>query len=224
MNLKEIGTLLTGLYGLTLLLMSYKYYHAKGGVFQLSGLLVFKYILRFLTLLAILLLCYNVLLNKQIAQIQVNNNPKYLVAISATYSSLNWNDLKENITELPPNAEYGLVKYNITLSKWEQIIPTTNQDSFINLLEHEQVNPVKAAKKMFVGTIDYNSLENQYSILRFSNNKWIQEQDLTTKDSILSKNAYLSWIQASYVPLYLVILILIFSFIDIVFTIKAFRI
>lgn len=224
MNLKEIGILLVSLYGLTILLMGYKYYHAKGGVFQLTGLLIIKYILRFLSLVAILFLCYNVIISKQIAQKQINTKPKYLIAMSDKYSSLSWKEIKGKMIEMPQNGEYGLILFDKMNSKWNQIIPATNKDSFMNLLEHVEDAPLNSSKRVFEEPIPHHPKEDQFSILRYSGNTWSLDEGMISEDNFLSKNTFLSWVQASYVPLYLVILLLVFSFLDIVFPIKALKI
>lgn len=224
MNLREIGILLASIYALTIFLISYKYYKAKGGVFKVSRLLFFKYVLRFLSLVIILVLCYNTVLTKQIAFKLDNNKPRYLVTISSINSGLTWNKIRDKIIEMPPNGEYGLILFNTSSSHWEQIIPATNQDSFLNLIEHAQDAPIKLTKKIFPNRITYKAEDDQFSILQGTGNQWNLEEDRTKEDSFLSKNAFIGWIQASYVPLYLVILLLFFSFIDIVFPIKALRI
>lgn len=224
MNLREIGILLASIYALTIFLISYKYYKAKGGVFKVSRLLFFKYVLRFLSLVIILVLCYNTVLTKQKALKLDNNKPRYLVTISSINSGLTWNNIRDRIIERPPNGQYGLILFNTSSSHWEQIIPATNQDSFLNLLEHAQDAPIKLTKKIFPNRITYKAEDDQFSILQGTGNQWNLEEDRTKEDSFLSKNAFIGWIQASYVPLYLVILLLFFSFIDIVFPIKALRI
>lgn len=224
MNLREIGILLASIYALTIFLISYKYYKAKGGVFKVSRLLFFKYVLRFLSLVIILVLCYNTVLTKQKALKLDNNKPRYLVTISSINSGLTWNNIRDKIIEMPPNGQYGLILFNTSSSHWEQIIPATNQDSFLNLLEHAQDAPIKLTKKIIPNRITYKAEDDQFSILQGTGNQWNLEEDRTKEDSFLSKNAFIGWIQASYVPLYLVILLLIFSFIDIVFPIKALRI
>ena len=224
MNLREIGILLASIYALTIFLISYKYYKAKGGVFKVSRLLFFKYVLRFLSLVIILVLCYNTVLTKQKALKLDNNKPRYLVTISSINSGLTWNNIRDKIIEMPPNGQYGLILFNTSSSHWEQIIPATNQDSFLNLLEHAQDAPIKLTKKIFPNRITYKAEDDQFSILQGTGNQWNLEEDRTKEDSFLSKNAFIGWIQASYVPLYLVILLLFFSFIDIVFPIKALRI
>jgi len=224
MNLKEIGILLASIYTLTILLISYKYYKAKGGVFKVSRLLFFKYSLRFLSLLFIIILCYNAVISKQITLKSDSNKPRYLVTLSSINSSLTWNNLREKILEMPPNGEYGLIMFNTSNSQWEQIIPSTNQDSFLNLLDHAQDAPIKLTKKIYPDHITYKATNDHFSILHGAGNHWNLEEDRTKEGSFLSRNVFLSWIQASNVPLYLVILLLFLSFIDIVIPIKALRI
>lgn len=224
MNLKEIGVLLASLYGVTILLMAYKYYNAKGGVFHVARLLVVKYILRFSSLLILLFLCYQVIVSKQVAQTQLNNKPVYLVAVSTTNSSLTWNNVRDKVNELSPNGQFGLIQFDPKTANWNQIIPNTNKDSFFNLIEHARDSPNLLLRKVFTGPVSLKLTADEFTILHNEGKRWTRENDLSSEDNFLSKNIFISWLQATYVPLYLVILLLALSFIDIVFPIKALKI
>jgi hypothetical protein len=66
--------------------------------------------------------------------------------------------------------------------------------------------------------------EDQYDVFVKTNNHWQSISLEGNKSTIFSTDSLNSWIKSSYVRIYLVILILLFVFIDIVFTAKAIKI
>jgi len=224
MNLKEIGILLFSLYIITVMLMAYKYYHARGSVFQISRALVFKYILRLLSLMTLLFLCYYTIISKQVTQSLENNKPKILVAISSNSSSLVWNNLREKVVEMSDNGDFRLVIFDEKQQKWNSVIPATNQESFINLIEHAQESTFLHPKTVFTESIPSIPGNDEFIIFTYKNKLWTNEESTSSKDSFFSKNVFVSWNQTPYVPLYLVILLLLFVFIDIVFSVKGLKI
>ena len=223
MNLKEIGVLITGLYVVTLILISYKYYKAKGRVFQLSNYLLIKYSLRFVTLISLLFICVNTLESNKINQNQTIDKERALVAISNTNSSLTWNNLRDKVAEYSSSGEYSLVMFEPTRNKWVLIIPPTNHESFLNLIEHGQVNRLSTSRIDYSDNIRYKAQKDQFAILNKVNNSWIINNSSINSGEFLSRYDYISWIQTSNVPLYFVILIMFISFIDIIFPIKALK-
>lgn len=224
MNLREIGVLLVFLYVLTVLLMTYKYYNAKGRVFQVSNWLVFKYLFRFLSFVSLLFICYNVILSHQTSQKQSNTKASYLIVVSAENSSITWKNIQNKILELPSDGEFGLLLFEPRLQKWVQIIPSTNQDSFLHLLEHAQESQWTQERRLFQEPISAQLNQDDFSILTYRRNHWENIDSNTLSTNSNAKNVFLGWVQSSNVPLYLVILLLVLTFIDIVFPIKALKI
>jgi hypothetical protein len=224
MNLKEIGVLLTGLYVVTLILISYKYYKAKGGVFQLSNFLLVKYSLRFVTLISLLFICFNTIEFNRLDQKQTEHKVRTLIAISNNNSSLTWNNIHDKVAEYSSNGEFGLIMFEPSNNKWVQIIPLTNQDSFLNLIEHGQAIRFGPSKIIFSDNIRYKASKDQFALLNQVKTGWIVNNSTSNESLSLSKFDFISWIQTSNVPLYFVILIVFLSFFDIIFPINALKI
>lgn len=224
MNLKELGVLLIGLYIVTILLIAYKYYKAKGGVYWISRVLVFKYILRFLSLIIILFLTYTTLVSKQTLASEINNKATNLVAVSSKSTSQTWDQVKNKVIEMSPNGEYELIVFEPQNAIWHCIIPATNKEAFINLIEHAKDTESVKPKRTFTGDLPFKPSTDQFGIFRLSGNKWINLEVTTSNDFFFTKNYANSWSQTAYVPLYLVILALFLVFIDIVFSVKGIKI
>jgi hypothetical protein len=224
MNLKEIGILLVSVFFASSLLIGYKYYIAKGKVFHISRILIFKYTLRFILLLSFLLLCFYQLTIKQVTQNQSPTKSQHLFALSTTNSSLTWNSLKDKIEQMPVTDLYSLVIYNDQLDEWVQLIPSTNHDSFVNLIEHAQSIsnlPTKNRMLIKVGKKPKSDEIIEYSLL---NNQWALADSSTSTTNLVSNNRIYDWLGSSYLKLYIVIFILVLLFIDIVFTVKSIKI
>ncbi len=224
MNLKEIGILLVGLFLGSSLLIGYKYYLARGKVFQISRVLVFKYILRFILLVSLLILCFYSIEVKQNKDVENSKLGTTLLVISANSSSLTWNSLVEKVKELPENSTYGLSIYEPEENQFLQVIPATNRDSFLNLIERANETTSEHPKRLLAEQLPSHPKEDQFDIFVLSNHRWQSISDDMNKSSIFSTNSINSWIGSSYVRIYLVILILLLLFIDIVFTAKAIKI
>lgn len=224
MNLKQLGVLFIGLYVITILLIAYKYYKAKGGVYWISRVLVFKYILRFISLIVILLLTYSTLISKQTLASEINNNNTILVAISSESTSQTWDELKNKVIELSSTSEYELIVYEPENSVGHYLIPATNKEAFVNLIEHAKDSRIENPKRTFSGILPFRPSTNQFGMFRLSGDKWINLEVSTSNDFLSINNYASSSSQTAYVPLYLVILALILAFIDIVFSVKGIKI
>ena len=224
MNLKEIGILLVGVYLASSLLIGYKYYIAKGGVFHISRILIFKYTLRFILLLSFLILCFYQLTIKQVTQNQSPTKSQHLFALSTKNSSLTWNSLKDKVGLMPISDRYSLVIYDSKLHEWVQLIPSTNHDSFLNLIEHAQplTNlPSKNRIPRNVGKEPQPDEIVEYSLL---NNQWVLADSSASTTNLVSNNQLYDWLGTSYLKLYIIIFILVLLFVDIVFTVKSIKI
>lgn len=224
MNLKEIGILLFGLFIGSSLLIAYKYYVAKGKVFQISRVLVFKYILRFLLLVALLILCLYTISVKQNKDIESSKLGTTLFVISSNSSSLTWNSLVEKASEMPENSTYSLSIYEPSKTQFYQIIPATNRDSFLNLVERANETTTVHLKRIVMNSLPSHPKEDQFDVFIWTNHHWQSISTDANRSTIFSSESLNSWIKSSYVRIYLVILILILVFIDIVFTAKAIKI
>lgn len=224
MNLKEIGILLVALFVGSSLLIAYKYYVAKGKVFQVSRVLVFKYILRFILLLAFLLLCFYTISVKQNKDYVGQLGSSTLLVISANSSSLTWNSMVEKVNEMPDNGTYRLSIYESKDNQALQVIPSTNRDSFLNLIERAHESTMSHPKRIEMDPLPSVPNPDQFEVYVFKNEHWLLISNENNKSSLFSNNSLNSWIGSSYVRLYLVILILILLFIDHVFTAKAIKI
>jgi len=224
MNLKELGVLLLSIYVITSILIAYKYYMAKGGVYRISRVLVFKYILRFFVLALLLFLTYSTLILKQRISVEQNNKPKILVAVSSTCSNQTWDDLTAKVIEMSPDGTYQLVIYDQKISKWQCFIPATNRASFLSLIDHAKDNKIVYPKLNFEEKLIYKPSKDQFGIFTRQRNQWVNEDLTSSSEFFLSKNYFNSWSQTAYVPLYLVILLLLLVFIDVVFPTKGIKI
>ena len=223
MNLKEIGVLLVGIYLITSLLMAYKYYVAKGSVYQVSRFVVFRYLLRFVLLSSFMLLIFYSLQVKQTYSKSIQNEQSYLFGISKDASSLTWNQLQKKVQDMSSNSNLGLIVYDPLERQWMQVLPQTDQDSFLNLIEQHAFNVTQFRHKRYEGI--GLSIPNKEDILQFqkSKNKWEKVGELGTSNSLFNTSELNNWITSSYVKIYLVILIVLLLFIDSVFTAKAIK-
>lgn len=224
MNLKEIGSLLVGIYLITSLLLGYKYYVAKGEVFQVSRLLVFRYIARFILLSALLFLIFYSLQVKQTQLSSWQNQQVNLFAISSNSSRIVWNQLQEKVSELPKNSNYELILYFPNERRWKQLIPSTNQDSFLLLLQKNTSVGLQFNKKIWSETIPQIPSVDELLHFQKVKNKWELAGEDHSENSLFSNSELNNWLTNSYVKYYLVILILLLFFIDSVFTAKAIKI
>jgi hypothetical protein len=224
MNLKEIGILLIGLFLGSSLLIAYKYYVAKGKVFQISRVLVFKYILRFILLISFLLLCFYAINLKQNKDSIGQKVGSTLFVISDNSSSLTWNSLKDKVNELPENASYSLVIYEQKALLFLQVIPNTNRESFLNLIERANESSSMHPKRRFTDRLTTYPTVDQFEVFILNKHQWQSITNDTSNDSLFSTSSLNSWMGNSYLLVYLVILILVLLFIDIVFTAKAIKI
>jgi hypothetical protein len=224
MNLKEIAILLIGLFIGSSLLMAYKYYLVKGKVFEISRVLVFKYILRFILLVAFLLLCFYTINLKQKAEIVGQKAGATLLVISSNSSSLTWNSLVEKVKELPESGSYGLLMYDSKKTQYLQVIPNTNRDSFLHLVDRTHDLTSTHPKRLVIDSSLQPPKEDQFEVFEVANGRWKSVSLADKTSGFFSKNGLNSWIGSSYLRLYLVVLIVSFLFIDIVFTAKAIKI
>lgn len=223
MNLKEIGVLLVGIYLITSLLMAYKYYVAKGSVYQVSRFVVFRYLLRFILLSSFMLLTFYSLQVKQTYSKSIQNEQSYLFGISKDASSLTWNQLQNKAQDMSSNSNLGLIVFDPLERQWMQVLPQTDQDSFLNLIEQHAFNATQFHHRKYDGI--GLSIPNKEDILQFqkSKNKWEKVGELGTSNSLFNTSELNNWITSSYVKIYLVILIVLLLFIDSVFTAKAIK-
>jgi len=223
MNLKEIGILLVGLFLMTSLLMGYKYFVASKSVYQISRKLVLKYVLRFIILLTLLPLCYYLLVSKQQTTSQFSKKNNYLVAISASNSSITWKQISDELVDLPSNSEYGLVLYNSNKANWIQLIPSTNKEAFLNLVENEiKLNRIEAKRPIFL-PISFRPTTDQYKFFILKGDQWVSNTSTKLSNSFFALNLFSNWTQSTKVPLYLVILGIILVVLDILFSVKSFK-
>lgn len=224
MNLKEIGVLLILIYVTTTLLIAYKYYVAKGGVFRVSRWLIIRYLLRFILLIAILILCFYSIQTKQSTNNSGQSNPIVLFGISSSSSSITKKSLFDKVKEMPVEGKYSLIMYFNSQKLWKQIIPATNHDSFLNLLEREEAIIEQDQKLPFTEIISSPPLEDQYLQYFKKRNQW-EVYTTNSKDSVFFSSSILNgWFSSSYVKIYLVILIVTLLFIETVFSAKAVKI
>lgn len=225
MNLKEIGTLMISIFLCSTLLIGYKYYIARGKVFKVSRMIILKYSIRLLLLLSLLSLCfYTIDLTNS-----VNKSSKkadtIMFAISANASSLTWNKLQDDYGEMPKNSHYGLVLYNSKLDNFEQIIPSTNYESFLNLVEQTHTSSINHKKHIFSEELRFKPADDQFISYWLQETEWsFITKEIQGNSLFSSKSTLSSWIGNSYVKVYIVISILLLLFIDIVFTTKAIKI
>jgi len=224
MNLKEIGILLIGLFLGSSLLIAYKYYVAKGKVFQISRVLVFKYILRFILLISFLLLCFYAINLKQNKDSIGQKVGSTLFVISDNSSSLTWNSVKDKVNELPENASYSLVIYEQKAHLFLQVIPNTNRESFLNLIERANESSSMHPKRRFTDRLTTHPTVDQFEVFILNKHQWQSITNDMSNNSLFSTSSLNSWMGNSYLLVYLVILILVLLFIDIVFTAKAIKI
>lgn len=225
MNLKEIGSLLISLFILSTLLIGYKYYVARGKIFIVSRLIILKYSIRLLLLVFLLLLSFYTLKLNKSKGVSNQNVETTLYVISKNSSSLAWRKLISEFIEMPKNGYYGLIIFNNGQNRFEQIIPTTNYESFTTLIEQGHSSPIVNNKNIFSGNLRFKPAEDQYLTYQMKGSEWVLlSKKLKYSLFFTSKNTFTNWIESSYILVYLVISILLLLFIDIVFTTKAIKI
>lgn len=224
MNLKEIGILLVGIYLASTLLIAYKYYNAKGGVFRISRLLVVRYLFRFILLLAILFLSYYSIQIKNTKSEESQASNLTLLGITDNSSNLTWKSLQKSVEEMPFTGNYGLIMYDTSEKLWKQIIPATNYDSFFHLIEQGQKLSSTGQKLIFTENIDEIITEDKYLQFMKKNGKWEVVSFDNKEASFFSNTLFNEWFSSSYVKIYLVFIILIILFFEIIFTAKAIKI
>jgi hypothetical protein len=224
MNLKEIGVLLLGIYGVTTLLIFYKYYLAKAGVFRVSRILIIRYFLRLLLLMAFLFLCFYSIQVKQSTSNRTTSSPVTLIGISANSSSMAWQSLQEKSRQLPNNRKYALIVYSESGHSWQQVIPATNYDSFVHLIEQGSTKNLNNRKFIFKENIKQVPEKDQILEFTMIKDQWEVNSSSNKELSTLSNSIVNGWIGSSYLKLYLVVLILVILFLEIVFTSKAIKI
>ncbi|MCZ2476781.1 hypothetical protein G9H58_01780 [Aquirufa antheringensis] len=224
MNLKEIGILLVGLFMGSCLLIAYKYYIAKGKVFQISRIVVFKYILRFMLLVTFMALCLYTINGKHNSDSIGQKAGSTLFVIANNSSSLTWNALRDKLNELPEKGNYSLGIYEGKRDEFFLVIPRTNKESFLNLLEQANGSKLSHHKHVLTPTPPKHPSEDQFELFGLANDRWQATSIESNKSSIFSTNTLNGWIGGSYVRVYLVVLIVILVFIDSVFTAKAIKI
>jgi hypothetical protein len=225
MNLKEIATLLICLFICSTLLIGYKYYIARGKVFKVSRLIILKYTIRLFLLLSLLSLCFYSIEFTNSANRTSEKVETIMFAISANASSLTWNNLQDDFKEMPKNSYFGLVLYNSKKDGFEKIIPYTNYESFLNLVEQTHSTSIHNQKHLFLEELRFKPADDQFITYRLQGTEWsFISKDIKDNFLFSSKNTFTNWISNSFVKLYIVISILILLFIDIVFTTKAIKI
>ena len=224
MNLKEIGILLVGLYLASSLIIAYKYYIARGKVFRVSRTLIFKYILRFILLIAFAMLGFYTLNVKQISQLKTADTHTMMFALAENSSSLTWIKLQDKVRELPEESRISLNMFMPKNQQWIQVIPLTNKDSFLHLVENGRELTLIYPKLTFSNNLSSLPKEDNFNFYTSRNGHWELVDQESKNTSFLSTDMLNSYIGSSYVRFYLVLLILFLLFIDIVFTAKAIKI
>jgi hypothetical protein len=225
MNLKEIGTLLLCIFLFSTLLIGYKYYIARGKVFKVSRLILLKYSIRLLLLISLLSLCFYSLDAINSGKKTSEKEETIMFVISGNASSLTWNKLLDDFKQRPQNSNYTLVLYNSKSDFFEQIIPPTNYESFLNLLEQSHNSSLNHTKHKFSDHLRFKPADEQYISYRRQGSEWdFIKKDLQENSIFSSKNTLSNWIGNTFVKVYIVITILLLLFIDIVFTTKAIKI
>jgi hypothetical protein len=170
-----------------------------------------------------MLLTFYSLQVKQTYSKSIQNEQCYLFGISKDASSLTWNQLQKKVQDMSSNSNLGLIVYDPLERQWVQVLPQTDQESFLNLIEQHAFNATQFHHRKYEGK--GLSVPNKEDILQFqkSKNKWQKVGDLSTSNSLFNTSELNNWITSSYVKIYLVILIVLLLFIDSVFTAKAIK-
>ncbi|TBH73216.1 hypothetical protein [Aquirufa antheringensis] len=147
-----------------------------------------------------------------------------LFVIANNSSSLTWNALRDKLNELPEKGNYSLGIYEGKRNEFFLVIPLTNKESFLNLLEQANGSKLSHHKLVLTPTPPKHPAEDQFELFGLANDRWQATSIESNKSSIFSTNTLNGWIGGSYVRVYLVVLIVILVFIDSVFTAKAIKI
>ena len=225
MNLKEIGTLLLCIFLFSTLLIGYKYYIARGKVFKVSRLILLKYFIRLLLLISLLSLCFYSIDATNSGDKSREKVETIMFVISGNASSLTWNKLLDDFKQRSQSSNYVLVLYNSKGNFFEQIIPSTNYESFQNLLEQSHTTSFNHEKHIFQDQLRFKPADEQFLSYRLQGTEWeFIKKDFQGNSIFSSKNTLSTWIGNTFVKIYIVITILLLLFIDIVFTTKAIKI
>ncbi|MEY2760625.1 MAG: hypothetical protein RLZZ96_525 [Bacteroidota bacterium] len=225
MNLKEIGTLLLCIFLFSTLLIGYKYYIARGKVFKVSRLILLKYSIRLLLLISLLSLCFYSLDEINSGNRSTEKVETIMFVISGNASSLTWNKLLDDFKQRPQSSYFGLVLYNSKRNFFEQIIPPTNYESFLNLLEQSHSTSFNHEKHIFQDQLRFKPADEEFISYRLQGTEWVFIRKDSQENSLFSsKNSLSTWIGNTFAKVYIVIAILFLLFIDIVFTTKAIKI
>jgi hypothetical protein len=171
-----------------------------------------------------MLLTFYSLQVKQTYSNSIQNKQEYLFGIAKDASSLTWNQLQSKVKDLSENSTFGLILYYNKEKRWMQVIPQTDQDSFLNLIEQHAISSTQFPHHVYT---EFNTpIINNEAILHFQKvkNTWEKSENLKENNSIFNTNELNNWITGSYLKIYLVILIVLLLFIDSVFTAKAIKI
>jgi hypothetical protein len=125
---------------------------------------------------------------------------------------------------MPENGTYQLTIYDAIKNQFLQVIPSTNRESFLNLVERAHESTMTHPKRFWTNRPQITPKEDQFLVYVFKNERWQLSSGENNRSTLFSNNSLNNLIGSSYVRLYLVILLLILMFIDSVFTAKAIKI
>ena len=125
---------------------------------------------------------------------------------------------------MPENASYSLVIYEQKANLFLQVIPNTNRESFLNLIERASESSSMHPKRRFTDRLTTHPTVDQFEVFILNKHQWQSITNDMSNNSLFSTSSLNSWMGNSYLLVYLVILILVLLFIDIVFTAKAIKI
>jgi hypothetical protein len=147
-----------------------------------------------------------------------------MFAIAENSSSLTWNKLQDKVRELPEESRISLNMFMPKNQQWIQVIPLTNKDSFLHLVENGRELTLIYPKLTFSNNLSSLPKEDNFNFYTSRNGHWELVDQESKNTSFLSTDMLNSYIGSSYVRFYLVLLILFLLFIDIVFIAKAIKI
>jgi hypothetical protein len=94
-----------------------------------------------------MLLTFYSLQVKQTYSKSIQNEQCYLFGISKDASSLTWNQLQNKAQDMSSNSNLGLIVFDPLERQWMQVLPQTDQDSFLNLIEQHAFNATQFRHK-----------------------------------------------------------------------------
>jgi len=113
--------------------------------------------------------------------------------------------------------------YDSSKDNWKQLIPSTNKEAFLNLVENEiKLNRTEEKRPIFL-PISFKPNSDQYKFFILKGDQWVSNTSTKITDRFFSLNLLGNWAQSTKVPLYLVILTIILIVIDILFSVKSFK-